>query len=65
MTLEELNARKLQLENDINQLTNQVYIFHGHKQEVEYQITLLKQLEVSSSSDQCEAVDNLNDNPVE
>ena len=42
MTLDELKDRKTQLENAINQTTNQVYVFQGHKQEVEFQIAELE-----------------------
>lgn len=40
MTLNDLQDRKVQLEGSIAQATNQVFVLHGHKQEVEYQIQL-------------------------
>lgn len=40
MTLDELNNRKVALENSIAQTTNQLLMLHGHKQEIEYQIQL-------------------------
>jgi hypothetical protein len=43
MTLEQLNARKSELENSIAQTTNQVFILHGAKNEIDYQIQLQKE----------------------
>lgn len=43
MTLDELISRKAALEGSIAQTTNQVFILHGHKQEIEYQIQLAQE----------------------
>ncbi|KTD29658.1 hypothetical protein [Legionella maceachernii] len=43
MTLDELNGRKAELENSIAQTTNQVFILHGAKNEIDYQIQLQKE----------------------
>ena len=42
MTIEELQTRSQALQNSINETTNQVFVLQGHKQEVDFQITLLQ-----------------------
>lgn len=43
MLLDNLQQRRAELESSITQTTNQVFVLHGHKQEIEYQIQLVEQ----------------------
>jgi hypothetical protein len=43
MTLEQLKARSVELQNSINMTTNQVFVLQGHKHEVEYQIKVAQE----------------------
>lgn len=40
MTIDELQQRSCDLQNSINQTTNQVFVLQGHKNEVDYQLKL-------------------------
>jgi hypothetical protein len=61
MTLNDLQDRKAQLEGSIAQATNQVFVLHGHKQEVEYQI----QLEQEKIAEESEKLANSEQPPVQ
>lgn len=41
MTIEQLEKRSKELQDSITSITNQVLILQGHKNEVDYQLSLL------------------------
>jgi hypothetical protein len=43
MTVEQLEARAVELANSISMTTNQVFVLQGHKNEVDYQLKLAKE----------------------
>jgi hypothetical protein len=45
MNLEQLQARSNELQNALVNTTQQMYVIQGHKQEVDYQIHLLNEIE--------------------
>lgn len=42
MTLDELRNREVSLEANINQITQNLYMLHGHRAEVKFQISELQ-----------------------
>jgi hypothetical protein len=55
MTLEELKDRVLSLEASINQITQNLYMLHGHRAEVQYQISELEKAQNAVLEEQPEA----------
>lgn len=64
MTLEQLYARRAELEGALSQTSQSLFILQGHKNEVDYQISELLKVH-ESAKESAESVASSDEAPVE